>query len=133
MATSDAPRLLLVLGLCLSGCGSAPPTSHRHQATVMLTVTDAALLPNRRVTTPAFSTVVFANRTGRPIAVAVDRAACNECDTVLGFTAADHGARATAVPPGEVVSLCFHEAGVFAFSATVGERVLDGTIEVTAP
>ena len=126
-------HLLLVLLPC--GCHSppaAPPNTlpHSHRGTTTLTVTAAAILPATEVRIPVMSTLVWRNRTDRPLQIDIAAAACNECDTVLGFTAAGSGARAINLPPGGIATLCFHDPGVFAYATRSGDSVRDGTIRV---
>jgi hypothetical protein len=66
------------------------------------------------------------------MAIEVEGAPCNECDTVLGFAAAGNGSRAVAIQPGEVATLCFHEAGTFAFKVRVDATERQGLVLVKA-
>jgi hypothetical protein len=122
--------LVLVLG-----CTSSPrpqPTgpSHRHRVTTTLTVTADTVLPADEVRIPVMSTLVWRNRTDQPLQIDIDAAACNQCDTVLGFAPAAAGARAVALAPNGIATLCFHDAGVFAYTTRSGDRVRRGTIRV---
>lgn len=126
------PLFLVALAVGAS-CASAPdePAAvHSHRTTTTVTVTDAGLLPQPTVAIPVFSTVVWRNGGSQPLVVAIEAASCGDCETVLGFRAADHGARSVAIAPGSVASLCFHDAGRFAFTATVGATAHRGTIVV---
>ena len=121
----------------LFGCTSTPgpqPTglSHRHRITTTLTVTADSVLPASEIRIPVMSTLVWRNRTDLPLQIDIASAACNQCDTVLGFTKVGTGARAIALAPGGIATLCFHDAGVFAYTTQSGDRVLEGTIAVGA-
>lgn len=124
-----ARHLLLAL---LCGCATAPKDTghHAHAHTATITVTATGLQPGATVVVPTFATVVWQNRTGAPLEVAVDGAGCNDCDTVLGFAAAGQGARALAIAPGAVATLCFHDAGSFGFVARGDAGEWRGAIEV---
>jgi hypothetical protein len=123
--------------LLLSSCTAAPASpslalSHRHRITTTLTVTEAAVLPSNDARIPVMSTLVWRNHTGQPLQIDIAAAACNDCDTVLGFTAAAAGARAIALAPGGVATLCFHDPGSFAYVTRTGSLVHDGTVHVEA-
>ena len=107
------------LSLAIAAACSAPPgiDGHRHRHTVTLTIADQAMFPAAEVTIPAFATVVWRNGGTLPIVVEVEAAACNACETVLGFAPTDQGVRSVSIPPQGVATLCFHEAGRFAFLA----------------
>ena len=124
-------HLLLLLGGCHAPPVSPPNTlPHSHRGTTTLTVTAAAILPAPEVRIPVMSTLVWRNRTDRPLQIDIAAAACNQCDTVLGFSTAGSGARAINLPPGGVATLCFHEPGVFAYATRSGDSVHEGTIAV---
>lgn len=126
-----ATTALVLLALGTTACSTPPPPVghvHRHSATVI--VTEAELLPSPAITIPAFATVVWRNRSAQPMTVEVAAAACPECDTVLAFTAGERGARSTRIAPGAVATLCFHEPGMFAFTAQLGDVTHRGTVEV---
>lgn len=120
----------LLLGLAVA-CSSAPAADgHRHRHTVTLTVGEQALLPSAEVAIPAFATVVWRNGGTAPIVVEVDAAACNACETVLGFAATEQGVRSVRIPPQGVATLCFHDAGRFSFRALGNGGDQHGTIVV---
>ncbi|MBL8728278.1 MAG: hypothetical protein JNM25_07610 [Planctomycetes bacterium] len=123
-----APSLFAVL----AACATAPPAPavHRHTHTATLTVADTGLRPGPHVAIPTYATVVWRNDTATPIAIEVAAATCNDCDTVLGFAAGDGGASATEVAPGAVATLCFHDAGSFAFVVRGAGTEHRGTIDV---
>lgn len=131
-----SPLPLFLVGLALAAsCATAPeqPAAlHSHRVTTTVTVTDQALLPQAAVTIPAFSTVVWRNRGSQPLVVAIAATSCGDCETVLGFAPADHGARSVAIAPGAIASLCFHDTGRFAFTATVGTTAHHGEVVVEA-
>lgn len=107
----------LLLGI-VAACSTAPEVGgHRHRHTVTLTVAAQELLPAAELAIPTFATVVWRNGGAVPIVVEVDAAACNACETVLGFTATEHGVRSVSIPPQGVATLCFHDAGRFTFLA----------------
>lgn len=123
----------LLLGL-VAACSAAPEADgHRHRHTVTLTVAEQALLPAAEVAIPAFATVVWRNGGAVPIVVEVDAAACNACETVLGFTATEQGVRSVSIPPQGVATLCFHDAGRFPFLARGNGADQHGTIVVGGP
>lgn len=120
--------LLLVLA---AACSAAPVVDgHRHRHTVTLTVGETAMLPAAEVAIPAFATVIWRNDGKVPIVVEVEAAACNACETVLGFAATEHGVRSVAIPPQGVATLCFHDAGRFSFLARGNGADQHGTIVV---
>lgn len=119
-----------VLAAGLLSCGTAAPGGHVHRHTATVTVTENGLLPGPTVSIPTFATVVWRNRGTHDLTIEVDAATCPDCDTVLGFAAGDHGARSTTVSPGAVVTLCFHEAGTFPYTARLGGVELRGSIDV---
>lgn len=125
------PIAALLTTALLASCGAAPePIGHVHRFTTMVTVTDQALLPAASVSIPAFSTVVFRNRSAHTMSIEIESAACPSCDTVLGFAAGANGARSTDIAPGAVATLCFHAPGTFPFLAHVGGTEHRGKIEV---
>jgi hypothetical protein len=101
---------------------------HTHTATV--TVTDRDLLPDPVVAIPTFATIVWRNLASAPLTIEVQAAACHECDTVLGFAPIDAGARSVAVAPAGIATLCFHDAGTFAYVARAGDVEHHGVIQV---
>ncbi len=107
--------------------------AHRHRHTVTLTVNEDAVLPTPTITIPTFATVVWRNTGTSPIEIEVAAATCNECDTVLGFVAADHGVRSVSIPPQGVATLCFHDAGEFAYTTHRGGADQHGVIQVGDP
>ncbi|MEO6593966.1 MAG: hypothetical protein ABIP94_04360 [Planctomycetota bacterium] len=109
---------------------SSPPAVHTHRFTATVTVTDTALLPEAAVEIPVFATVVWRNRGSAPAVIDVDTPSCPDCDTVLGFTPTDHGTHTAKVDPGDVVTLCFHTAGVVPFVARIGSAEHRGTVLV---
>ena len=123
---------LVAVSFVLTACKSEPAPDPTHRYTTMLTVTDDGLLPEPTVTVPVFSTVVWRNRGSKPMAIEVEGAPYNECDTVLGFAAAGNGSRAAAIQPGEVATLCFHEAGTFPFKVRVDATERQGFVLVKA-
>jgi len=128
------PRSLpsLVLTAVLSGCASPPPASptHAHTHTATVTVTERGLLPEPAVSIPTFATVVWRNSARVPLTIDVTAATCHECDTVMGFTNVATGARSVAVAPGGITTLCFHDAGTFAYVVHVGDAAHAGVIQV---
>ncbi len=117
--------------LLLAACASeAPIQDHTHRITTTVSITDTALMPGAVVPIPVFSTVVWRNRSTRPAEIAVTAATCGSCETVMGFTPADDGARSVAIEPGAVATLCFHQEGHFNFVAKTGAKELQGTIVV---
>lgn len=133
-AHAETGRRLLAAACAalLAACGSAPepePT-HTHRITTTVTVTDEALLPAAAVTIPAFSTVVWRNRTAQDLSIELEAAACPSCETVYGFVAGPNGARAATIGAGAVATLCFHSPGSFPFVARFGSREHRGTVEV---
>ncbi|MBL8756237.1 MAG: hypothetical protein JNK15_23280 [Planctomycetes bacterium] len=98
--------------------------------TTTVTVTEAGVMPLADVRIPAFSTVVWRNAASVPLRIAIDAAACPDCETVLGFAGSAAGAHAAAVAPGQVATLCFHDAGTFPFVLQLGGREHRGTIVV---
>ncbi|HEX5054475.1 MAG TPA: hypothetical protein VFZ65_22035 [Planctomycetota bacterium] len=124
-------RFLALVTVAATACQGAPtPPEPVHQQTVMLTVTDTELRPEPLVVIPTFATVVWRNAGSQPMSIDVGGATCNDCDTVLGFEPAARGARAPAIAPGDVATLCFHEAGSFAFVARVGSTEHRGVVQV---
>lgn len=119
--------------LLLAACASETPIQdHAHRITTTVTITDSELLPTPTVPIPAFSTVVWRNRSTQPAQIAVTAATCGSCETVMGFAPSEAGARSVAVAPGAVATLCFHQQGHFAFVAKTGASELQGTIVVGA-
>ena len=129
-----AAQLSRGLLLALAACAAAPTGDpHRHRHTVTLTISDAAVLPAPTVAVPTFATVVWRNSGTSPIEIEVAAATCNECDTVLGFVATDHGVRSVSIPPQGVATHCFHHAGEFAFTTRGNGTEQHGTIQVGGP
>ena len=123
-----APSLPFLL---LAACASeAPIQDHSHRITTTVTITDRALLPAATVPIPLCSTVVWRDRSTQPAHIAVTAATCGSCETVMGFTPSDDGARSIAVAPGSVATLCFHQKGSFVFKAKTDATELQGTIVV---
>jgi hypothetical protein len=131
--TSTIP---LLAAAALAGCYTPmpAPAAAPHAATATITLTAAGAVPATAVQVPGFAVVVFHNATDAPLTVAIDRplGICVHCDTALGFSEHDHRARADAIPPAGTVSLCFHDAGAFAWEATGRERTWRGTVHVGA-
>lgn len=128
----SACRAFGLLGLAVAAaCGAGPePKGHVHRFSTTVTVTDDALLPHATVTIPAFSTVVWRNRSAHEMSIELDAATCPSCDTVYGFTAGPSGARAATIAPGAIATLCFHAPGTFPFVARTNGKDLRGAIEV---
>lgn len=126
------PSLVLALAAVLSACAGAPTpaSAHAHNETATVIVTDRGLLPDPVVAIPTFATVVWQNRADAALTIEVSAAACNACDTVVGFTQIDTGARSAAIAPYGVTTLCFHDAGTFAYVARVGDVEHHGVIQV---
>ncbi|MCA8949763.1 MAG: hypothetical protein KDE27_09690 [Planctomycetes bacterium] len=122
--------------LLFAGCAGAPDAEAMHDAarahryTATVTVTADALLPTADIAIPAFSTVLFRNGTEQTITVDVHAAACNDCDTVLGFEPSVDGVRSAPIAPGAVATLCFHEGGEFRYVANGIEPALAGIVRV---
>jgi hypothetical protein len=58
---------------------------------------------------------------------------CAGCVTVTNFTCFKAGARAAAIEPGGVSTLCFHTPGRYPFRVSGGALPLSGWLEVTSP
>ena len=127
-------RSLFVLAAALAACTSATPSGGdpTHRRTTTITLADGGQLPARDVTIPAMSSVVFRNGTARSAMVAIEAATCFACETVVGFEPAAGGGRSKTIPPGGVVSICFHEPGAHAFAIAAAGNDQRGTITVGA-
>lgn len=123
---------LLALGAAGACKSAADPADHdhNHRYTTMVTIADDRLLPAAEVAIPAFATVLWRNNTASPVEVAVEKALCNACDTVLGFAAVDGGVQSAPIAPGAVATLCFHEPGEFAFTVAGAGAPRRGTVHV---
>jgi hypothetical protein len=131
--TNPPHATALTVALAVCAINDAPvqsPMDHGHRFTTTVTVTDTELRPAPSIDIPAFSTVVWRNRSSQPLQVEVDAVTCGSCETVLGFQPSDAGARSLTIAPGSVATLCFHAAGRFHYVAHVGSNDLDGSIEV---
>ncbi|MBP8302267.1 MAG: hypothetical protein KA020_18020 [Planctomycetes bacterium] len=129
-----SPGILRLVSLVLlAGCAATPPIHpHRHRSTATVTLTNTAVLPTPHVSIPAFATIVWRNGGTTPIQIEVQKAVCNECDTVLGFLPDPLGARSVVLAPQGVATLCFHDEGEFAFVARGAGTEQRGVIHVGA-
>jgi hypothetical protein len=117
--------------LLLAACATPPPIDpHRHRHTVTVTLTDTTVLPMPKVSIPAYATIVWRNGGTTAIEIEVEKAVCNECDTVLDFFPDPIGARSTILDPQGVATLCFHDEGDFAFTARGAGTEQHGVIHV---
>lgn len=130
-------HLAPVAMLCLLGCRSTVPVDpadpavpHVHRITTTVSISDAAVLPHVDEIIPVLSTVVWRNQGQAPLRIDVQAVSCGKCETVLGFRTAAHGAQSVAIAPGAVATLCFHELGVFPYTAQIGGVTHRGTISV---
>lgn len=130
--TCSHPAVAVVLLLAV-GCSTPPHETglpHSHRSSITATITADAVLPTETITIPSFSAVVWRNRAGNSAAITIHTASCGTCETILGFQPVPQGARAAAVRPESVASICFHDAGTFHYTVEVGGRTLQGTIVV---
>ena len=85
---------------------------------------------------PIGATVFFRNADANhfvQLAVTGDFQCCAGCVTVTNFTCLKSGALATAIEPGGMSTLCFHNPGRYPFRVTGGEQTLTGYLEVFDP
>lgn len=115
---SSRAQLVPVL-LLVAACSGAPAPidGAGHVSATAVVVTDDGLRPGGEVQVPMRSVIVFRNASTAPVSVHVDQpyASCWYCDTCCGFHAEGAGSSSQPLPPDGMVSICFHEAGAFAF------------------
>jgi hypothetical protein len=126
-------RTAPLLAAAVAACAAAPPPvaiAHQHRVATTVTVTDDAILPAARVVIPRMSSLVWRNAGSAPLEVSIAAATCGGCDTVFGFRPVAEGSRCTAIAPGAVAAICFHEDGTFPFTARSGGRERTGEVVV---
>lgn len=121
---------ILLAAFTFAACAGRPAAPHVHVHATVVTVSDAGLQPAATVSIPTYATVVWRNGGNAPLQVDIDAAICGDCETVVGFRPRPPGSQAPAIPAGGVATMCFHDAGTFAFTATLADRTHRGTITV---